>query len=423
MAIVHAAPKKQSWLSCLMTTDFCPWANRFVYWLKEPIGWFALATATSVTIGLYFSPIGWTLAASLTAIMVLGIAWPWFAIRVTRCGLRPETDAVHEDTSCRMVLSVGNRIPLPVWGLAIEGYLDCDSAKESLDEPKPAIGLACVPPLCTADYSVEVTPAMRGHYPMSVPQVACSFPFGIWTARRPISEVRSLTVWPAVHRTAGLLRLVGLNNADQGDGSRGGQAGDFVGVRSLRRGDSAKHINWVASARSDTMIVTERGGPQSVTIGVYVDTRCDRGTQTSSAAVASDSSRESLARRIRVAASVLSSLHQSRIETTVRLGDRSLAYRFDMPGRRRMLDALANIPIDGIPIDGEDCHWNKPTGSQPSIMITGSSNGGVLVVINNPRGGRRSLSAAREIVIGANEDLANAVADLWREVRDVDSAA
>ena len=56
-------------------------------------------------------------------------------------------------------------------------------------------------------------------------------------------------------------------------------------------------------------------------------------------------------------------------------------------------------------------------------MITGSSNGGVLVVINNPRGGRRSLSAAREIVIGANEDLANAVADLWREVRDVDSAA
>ncbi len=58
MAIVHAAPDEQGWLSRLMTTDFFPWANRFVYWLKEPIGWFALATAISVMIGLYFSPIG-----------------------------------------------------------------------------------------------------------------------------------------------------------------------------------------------------------------------------------------------------------------------------------------------------------------------------------------------------------------------------
>ena len=197
MAMVHAAPNEQGRLSRLMTTDFCPWANRFVYWLKEPIGWFALATSVSVIIGLYFSSIGWTLAASLTAVMAIGMVWPWIAVRVTQCGLHPETDVVHEAMTSRMVLSVRNRIPMPVWGLAIEGYLDeqyFDS--NSIDEAEPTVGLACVPPLCTADYAVEVTPVMRGHYPISTPRVACSFPFGIWTARRPIGEVKPLTVWP-----------------------------------------------------------------------------------------------------------------------------------------------------------------------------------------------------------------------------------
>src|SRR6056297_1563667 len=122
--VIDATSRRPVWQD-LLTTDFCPWANRFVYWLKEPIGWFVLATAISVTIGLYLSPIGWTLAASLSAIMVVGMVWPLVAVHVTTCQLRPEVDGVHEGESCRMIVSVRNRIPLPVWGLAVEGYLDC----------------------------------------------------------------------------------------------------------------------------------------------------------------------------------------------------------------------------------------------------------------------------------------------------------
>lgn len=405
MAIVHAAPARKSWLSRLMTTDFCPWANRFVYWLKEPVGWFALASAISVMIGLYFSPIGWTLAASLVAIMVTGMAWPWIAVRVTRCGLHPETDAVHEDTPCRMVLSVRNLIPLPVWGLAIEGYLESFAS----DEATPTVGLACVPPLCTADYSIDVTPALRGHYPVTKPQVACSFPFGIWTARRELGNVKPLTVWPKVYPVLGVMPIVGQTHADQGDGSRGGRSGDFVGVRTFRRGDSAKHVNWVASARSDSLIVTERGGPQSVELEVLVDT---------SGYDASRESCESLARRIRVAASVLSSLHQSRVATRVRLGDRPLAYKFDTRGRRRMLDALASVPVDGEP-----CQRINFSSKQGRIVISGSARGEVIVQISNPLGGRRAGGATREIVIGPADQLAVAIANLWKEVRDVDVAA
>ncbi|MBB3204879.1 uncharacterized protein (DUF58 family) [Rhodopirellula rubra] len=401
MAIVHAAPDEQGWLSRLMTTDFCPWANRFVYWLKEPVGWFALATAVSVMIGLYFSPIGWTLAASLTAIMLTGMAWPWVAVRVTQCTLKPETDAVHEDIPCKMVMSVRNRIPIPVWGLAIEGYLDCDADGNA----KPTVALACVPPFCTADYLVDVTPSLRGHYPTSKPQVTCSFPFGIWTARRPMKEIQPLTVWPKLFAIRGVLPIIGQTNSDQGEGSRGGRSGDFVGVREFRRGDSAKHVNWIASARSDSLIVTERGGPQSVTLDVSIDTN-------------SHGNRESLARRIRVAASVLSSLHQSRITTRAWVGNMRLTCKHDAHGRRQMLDALASVPVDG-----ESCELDQRISSHASVTISGTSTGCVFILIANPMGGRRAGGVVREIMIGPRDDLAAATSTLWKEVRDADVAA
>ncbi|TWU17079.1 DUF58 domain-containing protein [Allorhodopirellula heiligendammensis] len=406
MAVVHAAPVDSSRLSRIMTTDFCPWANRFVYWLKEPVGWFALATAVSTAIGLYFSPIGWTLAASLAAIMVTGMAWPWVAVHVTQCALRPEADAVYEDVPCQMVLSVRNRVPIPVWGLAIEGYLD----REPNGDARPTVGLACVPPLCTADYKVNVTPSLRGHYPVSEPQVACSFPFGIWTARRSLKEIKSLTVWPKLFPIHGVLPIVGHTVAEQGDGSRGGRNGDFVGVRAFRRGDSSKHVNWIASARSDSLIVTERGAPQSVALDVFIDT--------SSSGTHEFLGRESLARRIRVAASVLSSLHQSRIATRVRIGDRRLAYQHDVRGRRYMLDALASVPLDGEP-----CELNQRVLSRASVTISGASCGSVFVCIANPLGGRRAGGATREVAIGPHADLAAAIAVLWKEVRDADVAA
>src|SRR6056297_1356991 len=199
MAYVHALSRTAGLLSRLLTTDFCPWANRFVYWLKEPIGWFALATIVSLLVGLYLSPIGWTLAVSLTAIMLVGMAWPLLAIRVAACELRPELDCVHEGDACRIIVSVRNRIPLPVWGLAVEGYLDCEG-----EATTPMVALARVPPLCVCDFAITVKPTLRGRYPVQSPRVAWSFPFGIWTARRKLPKSKALTVWPKVYAVQGV---------------------------------------------------------------------------------------------------------------------------------------------------------------------------------------------------------------------------
>lgn len=401
MAMAHEEPRAAGWLSRMMTTDFCPWANRFVYWLKEPVGWFVLATATSVVIGLYFSPIGWTLAASLTAIMAVGMAWPLVAVHVTTCELRPEVDCIHEDDACRMVVSVRNRVPFPVWGLAVEGYLDCES-----DDAMPTVGLTCVPPLCISEFGITVNPSLRGRYPIQTPCVSCSFPFGIWTARRKLTTTKSLVVWPKVFPISGTCPIVGVANSEHGDGNRGGSSGDFVGVRAYRQGDSAKHINWVASARVDSLVVTERGGPQCVELDVFIDTCC-HGT------------RDQLAERIRVAASVLVNLHQTNVPMRVTIGSRRLRLAQGAKGRRQILDALADVPAEGT----QDSLTGDVLPKHAMFEFSSDDRGNVTVRMLDPRGGRRAGGRLLTKRIRPEESLANQVREFWTEVRDADVAA
>ena len=403
MATAHADPSEQSWFSRVLNTDFCPWANRFVYWLKEPIGWFVIATAASVLVGMYANPVGWTIAGALTCIMVVGMIWPLIAVWATRCDLRPEVDAVHEGDACRMIFAVRNRLPLPMWGLAIEGYLDCEG-----DESSPVVALSHVPPICVADYAIQVRPELRGHFPIQTPKVCCSFPFGIWTARRELVSVESLTVWPRVYEVAGVCPLNGHVNSEQGDGQRGGRSGDFVGVRDFRRGDSPRHINWAQSARTDTLIVTERGGPQCVEIDVDVDPSL-RGNQT----------RESLAVRMRVAASILCNLHATRVPVQASVGDRSLRPSPTSRGRRQLLDLLTEVPADGCPRQA-----SRADVRRVRIEISGEASGtDVLVTVIDSNPASRSAGGVRLVNVDASRSLDDQLIGFWEALGYAHSAA
>ena len=399
MAMVHETHQERSRLARVLTTDFCPWANRFVYWLKEPIGWFVLATAASVIVGMYANPVGWTIAGALSCIMLVGMIWPLIAVWASSCELHPEVDAVHEDMPCRMIFSVRNRIPLPLWGLAVEGYLDCEG-----DESLPVVALSHVPPICVADYAISVQPSLRGHYPVQTPKIACSFPFGIWTSRRELRSVKSLTVWPRVYEIAGVCPLTGKVNSEVGDGERGGRSGEFVGVRDFRRGDSPRHINWAQSARTEDLIVTERGGPQSVEIDVYVDPSLRRGE-----------SRRSLTMRVRVAASILCRLQDGRIPTRVSIGDTAIRQASGYLGRRQLLDALADIPVDGRAVTA-----SQRTDARRVRIEVGSDESAhkadVFVRVTDPNSASRTCSTTRRITIRSDQTLDVQLIRLWQEL-------
>ncbi|MEL6110197.1 MAG: DUF58 domain-containing protein [Planctomycetota bacterium] len=399
MANVHETSKEKGRVESFFTTDFCPWATRFVYWLKEPIGWFVLATAICCMIGLYFSPVGWTLAAALVALMTVGMLWPLIAVFSTTVTLRSESVAVHEDAGCGLVVGVRNWLPIPVWGLKVEGYLD----QVSDDDTLPTVALASVPSRSLADYRIEVCPSLRGKYPVEIPNVACSFPFALWTARRPLKEVAPLTVWPKVYDMAGESQFRGSIATEFGEGQRGGRDGDFIGVREYRRGDSAKHVNWVASARTGELIVTERGAPETASIEVWVDT------------AVREAGREELNRRMRIAASLIASLYRENAVVKVRVGERLVSGRGEA-GLRKVFDELAAVPLAGSDI--AKCRM----GSGSWIGISGSE-AGTTVRQTNLRHSLRAVNAVHERVFSADEDLATAMRTFWREKGHVDEAA
>ncbi|QDV65179.1 DUF58 domain-containing protein [Crateriforma conspicua] len=405
MSIAPDASKASSWLVRALTTDFCPWANRFVYWLKEPVGWFVLATAASVMIGAFLAPIGWTLAAALAAVILVGMVWPWVAVRAVSCRLTPEVDCVHEGDRCHLALSVRNVLPMPVWGLAVEGFLDrvCD---EGMATHPPTAALAYVRPWAVSTYRFGVQPELRGHYPDGVTSLTCSFPFGIWTARRRMGDVLRVTVWPKVYPITGQTALTGRRRAETGDGNRIGRCGDIVGVREYRLGDAAKQVNWVATARADRLIVSERSGPECPRIHVVISDQAG-------------SSRAELADRIRVAASLMANLHRSSIPLRIRIGNRQVIPRVGRDGFVQIMNALTDVPIDGV---DQVTRIGRADG-HTMIAIDSDADGNPRVSISDPGRNHRVKAEHDDRVIRRDLALDDQLLALWTEVRDANLVA
>lgn len=389
MAIAQPLTERKHWLARLLTTDFCPWANRFVYWLKEPIGWFVIATLISIIVGTYVNPMGWTLAIALVCVMIVGMVWPAIAVYCTSCRLKPAVEAVYEEAPCTLLFTVVNRLPIPVWGLAVENYFETND-----DVTAPTVALASVPPLSQATYSVAVHPELRGHYPQQTPIVTCAFPFGIWTARRQLREVHQVTVWPRIYPIEGCCPFLGSRRMDAGEGGRGGKLGDFVGVREYRAGDSIRDVHWTASARTDKLLVTERQDIQAIEVDFWLDTRNPSGQ------------RAVMTWQVRAAASLISNMLAHTPSITVALGDQVLRLKRGERGLTQVLDALANLPLDGLA-----CSDRKSTRTRISVSSTPA--GHILAVQENPGGNRRIGCATRVLELTADRSLPSIIRDLW----------
>ncbi len=431
----QVSPPRRWWSRLLSSasTDFCPGANRYVYWLKEPIGWFVVALGISVLVGMHVTPMGWTMASVIGAIIVVGMLWPWIAVRVVHCELNPVIDEVHECEPCELVLSISNKLPLPLWGLAIEGFLDREG-----DDSTPTTALACVPALCDANYRLAVQPALRGRYPMVKPTVACAFPFGIWTARRQVDQCTPLTVLPLVCVIQDEATVQGGQRADWGDGLRPGSEGEMLGVREFRGGDRLRNVHWVQTARTGNLMVCERGGPEQQTIELSVDLT----SQPNAYLDPQLSNRDAVAWRIRVAASLVNHLHARRVPITLKLGDSAALHASGASGLRRMLLAMTDVPADGLSLP-EAPHLNqlrsekliKPAGSHSSHRGSGqikieisSSHDGSLVLIDLHRTSHSFNDSSRgpktvQSWIDIRHDVASQMLRFWREVEHARIAA
>lgn len=418
MALLDEFRHRLALLSAVANHDFCPWANRYVYWLKEPVGWFVTAMGASLLVGALLSPLGWTLAAGLAAILVLGLGFPWLAVRMIRCELSPTAYQIHERQPSQLELWVHNRLPLPIIGLVVEGYMpQTVDQGEEFALARSGVGLARVPALSAAAYRLAITPEYRGRYPIGQPTIACSFPFGIWTARAPVTCIQPVTVWPLIIPLAAELDVSGNQVADSGSGQRSASHGDFMGVRDFRRGDSLRSIHWVQSARLDNLIVFERGGPQKQAVELVLATALCHGS--------GPEARENLAWRIRIMASLIDLSVARHLPFRLSLDGKLLMSGEGVQGKRRAWELLTDIPLDSPKSDihsGTSSLIANSSVISTRILVDANSEGGdrlpdhlVRVQVLQPGLGLRRAVQHQSCLVNLDEDITRQLTQLLME--------
>lgn len=321
----------------LLGADFCPGLNRYVYWLKTPLGVLIVAACVSLLGGVTVGSQGYVLFASCVSVIALGLAWPWIAIRCVDCRLAFPVERTTEGQPTQVALIVRNRLPFPIWGLAVERGLLLDNHDGSV-----AVALAQVPGWTRSEFRFEFTPPMRGRYPTTPPQVASEFPFGLWRCVKPIPVAGTLIAWPR-RQACGAGTETGLSRDAVGELSdrQVGDQGDVVAVRPYRMGDQLRDVHWSLSARTDQLVVKERQGPGVCRARVCVDLDRDhhRG----------DGPDGSLESCVRLAAGLCQELLQRGLAVVLELGSVRIAMRQGLAGLTEAMDALALAKLQDAP--------------------------------------------------------------------------
>lgn len=250
MTAIASVRRWRRWVHNLATYDVFPaFSEKVRKTVYTPLGVMSLMALASLLCGLFVHTQGYVMAGGVLAVIVLGLVWPWANLRGIRAAVRFDSPRVGEGEPIATRLTIVNRWPWHVWGLAIKGGFDDDS---------PRTSIACAPRLSEADFSWTFRPTRRGLYPRRDAAITTGFPFGLWDNRRALDVVKPLVVWPRIFPAGPVPPTVGENSVD-GNVSRHqvGASGDVVGVRPYRRGDSPRRIHWPQSARHDRLIVCE----------------------------------------------------------------------------------------------------------------------------------------------------------------------
>lgn len=342
--------------------DFCPWANRYVYWLKRPVGWVVCGIAASILVGLFIGPQGYVLTGAFAALLVLGVAWPWLSLMGMGCRIILEESRSEENKPTHVTLEVTNRWPVPAFGLMVSGQFLQNLVHE---DDRIAIALRKVPAWSVSRFEWPIEPKRRGVLPVGIPELSTGFPFDLTVVSKPIEFQGQTIVWPACTPLDGVPDLGGSQfNIDGVSSTRAGNDGETIGAREYRHGDAIKNIHWSRTSQFNKLIVRERQSFTQSPIRVVVDLipQNHRG-------LGQESTYECA---IRVAASVVKQLHvhHSRIELVfVGLPEGVPNRVTNRNGLSPLLDFLARLPVHDESKRVAANKYSIPTDDQFTVLI------------------------------------------------------
>ena len=363
----------------VLTTDFCPRANGWIYWLKHPFWILVLALLGSALCGIFLNPWLFSLTVLLFVITAAGVLLPWISVRGIRCQVMFDVRRAAFGQPALVRLQIRNNCPFPVWGLClINGFTGLPRATE-IDSDE-GVSLARIPAWSTMEYSWPFEPRRRGIYPNRLPEIETSFPFAIFRARRCADVSGQLIVWPETVDLEGLPGAAESQLAEERFSERrSGEFGDTLGTRLFRNGDSLRRVHWAQTARHQTLIVTERQAPAMTTVRLYLDL--------SEAAHPLTTRDRSIEHCVSIAASICESLHRQQCRVELVHGNQFHVAGDSTLSLQCVLDALA---VAGV------------TDSSPARTRT--SRSGFQIVITTAHGFRPADEHA--IVVVSSDNLA-----------------
>ena len=317
--------------------DFCPSFNRYVYWLKKPIGWVVSAALFSFLVGLFIAPQGFVLMWSFVALIAFGAAWPWLSMKGLSCTLFFDQKRSEENEPTHVIVEITNRWPIPAFGLLVSGKFLQELREE---DDIVAVSLKHVPAWSVSRFEWEIKPSRRGRLPVEAPKLMTAFPFGFYDASSEIKVEGNTLVWPARQNLQGSPSVQGSQISIEGSASRrAGNDGDTIGVRDYRQGDSIKQVHWSQTARLNRIIVRERQACSSNPVRVIVDLTREHHE--------GDINQNSYEPSIRLAATICSHFHQRHAEINLKclgLPENIASGSANRLGLTSILDHLALLP-------------------------------------------------------------------------------
>ena len=330
----------------------------------------------------------------VSAMIAMGIAWPWLSLRGIDGELSFEQPRGCEQRPSRIRIKIRNRLPWPVWGLFVcDGFTPATAGdNETEGEDQELVGLATIAAWSRSDFHWEFVPRQRGEYPLRPPALATSFPFGLWRARCPLSTRGTLLVWPRAFPLDALAPPprqpcfgghVELNKP--------GKHGEFLGVRAYQRGDSLRRVHWAKTAMHDRLMVREQQALAHRRVQIVLDANQN--------SYASGAPHDSLEWAIRAVASAIDSLLGEGTQLEAMLGGQRFAAG---ASKRTLFDALARLhPAQGLSlsqlVDAPAVRLFQ--GDLQVIVTTREALAGVL--LRNPTGLRRLVVSEPSEFVGA----------------------
>ena len=349
-------------LNAGLNYDFCPSFNRYVYWMKQPVGWVICGATFSMLVGFFIGPQGFVLMCSFVAMLAIGAVWPWLAMKGLECRLSFDRSRSQEDSMTTAIVEITNKWPLPVFGLMVKGEFLLDLQD---DDDQVAIGLQRVPAWSVSRFTWKFEPKQRGVLPFDQPILMNGFPFGLYQCERPITVQKQTIVWPADCPLQGAPGLDGTQFNIAGMMSdRPGVDGDVIGIRQYRQGDSLKHVHWAKTATLGRLIVQERQTSAQRPFEVVVDLTPEnhRG----------QGSQSSYEWAIRVAASVCNQLnrHHSQVQLLcLGLTAELQSQASNVSGIGPLQDFLATLPTLDALRELKTSQADAPFGGKPSSPL------------------------------------------------------